>query len=96
VNRIKVLSMKVLEENKDKFGIDFSENKNTLNDITIIRSKSLRNQIAGWITRFLKNELIELEKAKNIEKQDEMEDQNESAELVTESVSKETVVAETP
>ncbi len=88
--------MKVLEENKDKFGIDFSENKNTLNDITIIRSKSLRNQIAGWITRFLKNELIELEKAKNIEKQDEMEDQNESAELVTESVSKETVVAETP
>ena len=88
--------MKVLEENKDKFGIDFSENKNTLNDITIIRSKSLRNQIAGWITRFLKNELIELEKAKNIEKQDEMEDQNESAELVTESVSKETVMAETP
>ena len=88
--------MKVLEENKDKFGIDFNENKNTLNDITVIRSKSLRNQIAGWITRFLKNELIELEKVKNIEKQDEIVDQNEPAELVTESVSKETVMAETP
>ncbi len=86
--------MTVLKENKDKFGINFDENKKTLNGLTIIRSKSLRNQIAGYITRFLKNELIESEKAKNMEKQ-ELEDQNELTEPITESASTETVTAET-
>ena len=86
--------MIVLKENKDKFGINFDENKKTLNGLTIIRSKSLRNQIAGYITRFIKNELIESEKAKNMEKQ-ELEDQNELTEPITESVSTKTATAET-
>ena len=86
--------MKVLKENKDKFGIDFNENKNTLNSISIIRSKSLRNKLAGYITKFLKNELIELQKAKNMENR-EPEDQNDLAEPITESASKQTVMAET-
>ena len=86
--------MTVLKENKDKFGINFDENKKTLNGLTIIRSKSLRNQIAGYITRFLKNELIESEKAENMKKQ-ELEDQNELTEPITETVSTETVSTET-
>ena len=86
--------MTVLKENKDKFGINFDENKKTLNGLTIIRSKSLRNQIAGYITRFIKNELIESEKAENMEKQ-ELEDQNELTEPITESVSTKTATAET-
>ncbi len=86
--------MKVLKENKEKFGTDFDENKNILNDITIIRSKSLRNKLAGYITRLLKNESIELEKTKNMEKQEETEDQNDLADLGTEPTSKKTATVE--
>jgi len=51
--------MEVLENNKTDFGINFDENKKTLDGITIIRSKSLKNKIAGYITRFLKHEVLE-------------------------------------
>jgi small subunit ribosomal protein S17e len=91
VDRIKSLSMKVLAEHKDNFGTDFDENKNSLNKISTITSKPLRNQIAGYITRFLKNELIESEKAKKLENE-QVEDQNEPVDLVTESPSKEDTV----
>ena len=49
--------MEVLKENKDKFGIDFDENKKALNAISTIRSKMLKNELAGYITKFIKNEL---------------------------------------
>ena len=54
--------MIVLKDNKAKFGIDFNENKNILDSLSTITSKSLRNRVAGYITRLLKNESIELEK----------------------------------
>ena len=88
--------MIVLKDNKAKFGIDFNENKNTLNSLSTITSKSLRNRVAGYITRFLKNELIELEKVENMKKQDQIEEQNEPIDLVTESVSEEAPLAEIP
>ena len=49
--------MEVLKENKDKFGIDFDENKKALNAISTIRSKMLKNELAGYITKLIKNEL---------------------------------------
>jgi hypothetical protein len=51
--------------------------------------------VAGYITRLLKNESIELEKEENMKKQEQIEEQNEPIDLVTESVSKETLQAET-
>ena len=51
--------MQVLENNKADFGINFDENKKTLDGITIIRSKILKNKIAGYITRFLKHEVLD-------------------------------------
>ena len=54
--------MQVLENNKADFGINFDENKKTLDGITIIRSKSLKNKIAGYITRFLKHEVLDKKK----------------------------------
>ena len=87
--------MIVLKDNKAKFGIDFNENKNILDSLSTITSKSLRNRVAGYITRLLKNELIELEKAENMEKQEQIEEQNEPVDPVTESVSKEVPLAET-
>ena len=48
--------MTVLGDHKDKFGASFDDNKKILNDISIIRSKSLKNKIAGYITKLIKNE----------------------------------------
>jgi len=63
VNRIKRLSYEVLDGHKQKFGEDFADNKKALNQIAIIRSKGLKNEIAGYITKFIKKEIRE-EKAK--------------------------------
>ena len=62
-----MLSMKVLQEHKEKFGVDFAKNKQALNDTCKISSKSLKNQLAGYITKFIKNEFnAKIEKAKRI------------------------------
>ena len=87
--------MVVLKDNKAKFGVDFNENKNILDSLTTITSKALRNRVAGYITRLLKNESIELEKEENMKKQEQTEEQNEPVEPVTESVSKEDPLTET-
>ena len=49
--------MTVLDDYKDRFGVSFDDNKKILNDIAIIRSKSLKNKIAGYITKLIKNEI---------------------------------------
>ena len=61
MDRIKKISLEVLKDHKDKFGIDFRENKKILNEISIIRSKGLKNEIAGYITKFIKREQLDLE-----------------------------------
>ena len=64
MDRIKRLSFEVLNEHKSKFGEDFTENKKALNNLTVIRSKGLKNKVAGYITRFLKKQIRE-EKSKH-------------------------------
>jgi len=62
-----MLSIKVLQDHKEKFGVDFAKNKQALNDICKISSKSLKNKLAGYITKFIKNEFkAKIEKAKRI------------------------------
>jgi small subunit ribosomal protein S17e len=63
VDRIKRLSYEVLDGHKSKFGEDFAVNKQALDQISIVRSKGLKNEIAGYITKFIKKEIRE-EKAK--------------------------------
>jgi small subunit ribosomal protein S17e len=48
-----------MEDHKQKFGGDFADNKKALNEIAIIRSKGLKNEIAGYITKFIKKEIRE-------------------------------------
>jgi len=90
VDRIKRLSFEVLDEHKSKFSEDFVENKKALNQISIIRSKGLKNKIAGYITRFIKKQIRE-EKVKqdrsnydssNTEEQ-ESDDVSETVEEIT-------------
>lgn len=57
VDRIKRLSYEVLDQHKSKFGENFSDNKKLLDELTIIRSKGLKNEIAGYITKFIKSEI---------------------------------------
>ena len=59
MDRIKRLSYEVLEEHKSKFGEDFADNKKILDQISIIRSKGLKNEVAGYITKFIKREIRE-------------------------------------
>ena len=56
MDRIKRLSNEIMNEYQNKFGTDFSSNKQILNEITIIRSKSLKNKIAGYITKILQRQ----------------------------------------
>ena len=91
--------MEVLKDQRDMFGVDFDKNKEALNQISTIRSKILRNELAGYITKFIKNELRNKEeKIKAVENEEEILEeiapiQDESK---NEPVIEETPVVETP
>jgi len=53
VDRIKRISNEVMNEYSERFGTDFLTNKQSLNEISIVRSKGLKNKIAGYITKIL-------------------------------------------
>ena len=42
-----------MNEYSERFGTDFLTNKQSLNEISIVRSKGLKNKIAGYITKIL-------------------------------------------
>ena len=91
MDRIKRLSNEVLNEYSERFGTDFSTNKQTLNEITVIRSKGLKNEIAGYITKMLQRQakfeerkqmIIENEKKSQERKKSRSKKQVESTEEV--------------
>lgn len=51
--------MQILERYPENFGTDFDQNKATLKKIAIVKSKLLRNRIAGFITAYLRRETAE-------------------------------------
>ena len=61
MDRIKRLSFEVLEKNRSKFGENFTDNKKLLGELAIVRSKGLKNEVAGYITKFIKKENREKE-----------------------------------
>ena len=56
MDRIKRLSNELLNEYSERFGTDFSTNKQALNEVSTIRSKGLKNEIAGYITKILQRQ----------------------------------------
>jgi small subunit ribosomal protein S17e len=54
---IKRVSNKLVRNNPEKFTKNFEENKKLLPEVADIKSKKLRNVIAGYITRLVKNEI---------------------------------------
>ena len=61
MDRIKRLSYEVLDKHKSKFSENFTDNKKLLDEVAIIRSKGLKNEVAGYITKFIKKEARDLE-----------------------------------
>ena len=56
MNRIKRISTELLQKHQDRFGLEFDANKKALNDLAIVRSKVLRNELAGYITSHLRRQ----------------------------------------
>jgi small subunit ribosomal protein S17e len=57
VNRIRKISLELMTTYKGKFDKDFAHNKQVLNEVAIVRSKGLKNEIAGYISTYIKREL---------------------------------------
>jgi len=90
-----------MDQHKSKFGEDFANNKKSLDEVSIIRSKSLKNKVAGYITKFIKRENRE-EKSKQAQiassKSEESVDekvQAETSELTTTAETTTEIIAET-
>jgi small subunit ribosomal protein S17e len=50
--KTKRLAEEILKKYPNKFTTDFDENKNLVEEVVIISSKTLRNKLAGYITGF--------------------------------------------
>jgi small subunit ribosomal protein S17e len=61
MDRVKRISNELLEKYPDRFGIDFDDNKKSIKEIAIVRSKLLRNKVAGYITSNLRKQAAEKE-----------------------------------
>jgi small subunit ribosomal protein S17e len=79
MNRIKRISTELLQKYPDKFGLEFDGNKKSLNDLAIVRSKVLRNELAGYITANLRKQAAQ-EKASMAAAAGEAEEEQESEE----------------
>jgi small subunit ribosomal protein S17e len=62
LNRVKRLSTELLTRYPDKFNVDFQQNKKTIDEIAKVRSKELRNQIAGYIASYINKQTKEQNK----------------------------------
>ncbi|MDR2967502.1 MAG: 30S ribosomal protein S17e [Methanobacteriaceae archaeon] len=53
---VKRISKELIETHKGKFTTDFDENKKMVAEYSTVSTKHLRNKIAGYITRLVKQE----------------------------------------
>ncbi|MCC6013632.1 MAG: 30S ribosomal protein S17e [Candidatus Verstraetearchaeota archaeon] len=53
VSKVKIIARKLVETFPNTFTTDFNTNKQLVCKYTNIRSKHLRNRVAGYITRIL-------------------------------------------
>ena len=77
MNRIKRISTELLQKHPDRFGLEFDANKKALNDLAVVRSKVLRNELAGYITAHLRKQAAQ-EKASMAAAAGETDEEQES------------------
>ena len=56
LHRIRRLASLLLEKYPEKFTEDFETNKKALKEVAIITSKQLKNELAGYITHYIKKQ----------------------------------------
>ncbi len=71
VNRVRRISTELMATYKGKFGVDFKQNKKILDEVAVVRSKGLKNEIAGYIATHLKRELEEQKEKASLAPQEE-------------------------
>jgi small subunit ribosomal protein S17e len=59
LDRTRRLSEIILEKHPEAFSADYEKNKVALKELALIPSKQLRNHIAGYIAKSLKEEKVE-------------------------------------
>lgn len=79
MNRIKRISTELLQKHPDRFGLEFDANKKALNELALVRSKVLRNELAGYITAHLRKQAAH-EKASMAAAAGETDEEQESEE----------------
>lgn len=82
MDRIRRISTELMEKYPDRFSVDFEENKKIIKEIAIVRSKVLRNRIAGYITSYLHKASVQNEQ--EISGSDEEEVLEKGSEIVEE------------
>ncbi|MFQ5920838.1 MAG: hypothetical protein ACE5JV_02340 [Nitrososphaerales archaeon] len=75
MNRIKRISMQLLEKYADLFSTDYEKNKEVIGRVAVFRSKGLRNEVTGYITNYVRAE---------IDSQSQVEEAGEEEEAPTE------------
>jgi small subunit ribosomal protein S17e len=53
---VKRMSRELIETHEGKFTTDFDENKKLVEEYSTVSTKHLRNKIAGYVTRLVRNE----------------------------------------
>ncbi len=53
---VKRTAKELIESYEDKFTTDFDENKKLVEEYSTVSTKHLRNKIAGYITRLIRQE----------------------------------------
>lgn len=51
---VKHIAKELYQKHADKFTTDFSKNKEVINQLIVIKSKKLKNVIAGYVTSLKK------------------------------------------
>ncbi|HIH61443.1 MAG TPA: 30S ribosomal protein S17e [Methanobacteriales archaeon] len=53
---VKRIAKELVENNPGKFTLDFEENKKLVEKLSTVNTKHLRNKIAGYITRLMRQQ----------------------------------------
>lgn len=51
---VKRIAKEMIETHEHKFTTDFEDNKKLVEDLSTVSSKHLRNKIAGYVTRLIR------------------------------------------
>lgn len=75
MNRIKRISMQLMGKYGDMFSVDFDNNKDVISKVAVVRSKGLRNEVAGYITGYMRSDTDDKQP---VQQEEESEEESKS------------------